>query len=192
MPKSTREAKKEVSRREIKPKGNHHVREGTCLSPETSNPKPVDCTKKSDHTSLNRHTEIQLRSSFDTVTPERREHRQGHCQLAAKLIEGLEEKIECLPKNTPVAENTHPFAHFAGDLRRSVPSGEDAWEGWDPALNAVLCQQSAESMRDLVQVGEYGLTALCGLLWFLVYDQQVAGVLIKGKVGRLMEVIDDM
>ncbi|KAJ8517282.1 hypothetical protein ONZ45_g5524 [Pleurotus djamor] len=132
---------------------------------------------------------VTSRSSVDEAAPELR---QGHCPLAAKLIEDLEEKIEHLPKNTPVADNTHPFAQFAGDLSGSVPHGEDAWEVWDPALNAVLRQQSTESMRGMVQVGEYGLAALCGLLRFLVYDQHVMGGLIEGKVGRLMEVIDDI
>jgi hypothetical protein len=69
--------------------------------------------------------------------------------------------------------------------------GEDAWEKFDGPLNTLL-QKPPKELRYLVQVGEYGLIGLCRLLEYLIISHNVSGVLLEGKVGRLMQAIDEV
>ncbi|KAJ8518371.1 hypothetical protein ONZ45_g4578 [Pleurotus djamor] len=117
---------------------------------------------------------------------------EGCCKMGIQLINDLEARIQHLPADTPIAGADHPLARFAGDPRGSVADGEDAWEVWDQPLNMVLRTNSQDELRSLICRGEYGLTGLCRLLRYLVYEQRIAGALLEGKVERLLEAMDSM
>jgi hypothetical protein len=100
-------------------------------------------------------------------------------------------RIEALSTDVGVADERHPLAAFAGNPAGCVDAGEDAWEKFDGPLNTLL-QKPPEELQHLVRVGEKGLIGLCRLLKYLVTYHQVSGVLLEGKLERLMNAIDEV
>ena len=49
-----------------------------------------------------------------------------------------------------------------------------------------------EELRALVVRGENGLLNLCNLLEYLACDHGIPGVLLEGKVRRIMQAIDEV
>jgi hypothetical protein len=113
------------------------------------------------------------------------------CPIGIELLHKLRTRIESLPPAVGVADENHPLAAFAGDPEGCIADGEDAWETMDGPLNGLL-QKPPEELQNLVRVGEKGLIGLCRLLEYLVTSHNVSGVLLEGKVGRLMQAIDEV
>jgi hypothetical protein len=113
------------------------------------------------------------------------------CPIGIELLHKLRTRIESLPSDVGVADENHPLAAFSGDPNSYIEDGEDAWETMDGPLNTLL-QKPPEELRHLVQVGEKGLIGLCRLLEYLVTSHNVSGVLLEGKVGRLMQAINEV
>jgi hypothetical protein len=113
------------------------------------------------------------------------------CPIGIKLLHKFRARIESLPPDVGVANEDHPLAAFAGDPEGCIEDGEDAWETFDGPLNTLL-QKPPEELRHLVRVGEKGLIGLCRLLEYLVTSHNIGGVLLEGKVERLMRAIDDV
>lgn len=116
---------------------------------------------------------------------------KASCPIGVKLLQKLRSWIESLPLDVDVADESHPLAAFAKDPEGCVTDGEDAWEKFDGQLNTLL-QKPPEELQYLVRVGQYGLMGLCRLLEYLVISHDVSGVLLEGKVGRLMRAIDEV
>lgn len=116
---------------------------------------------------------------------------KASCPIGVKLLQKLRSRIESLPLDVGVADETHPLAAFAEDPEGCVMDDEDAWEKFDGPLNTLL-QKPPEELRYLVRVGHYGLIGLCRLLEYLVISHNVSGILLEGKVGRLMRAIDEV
>lgn len=99
--------------------------------------------------------------------------------------------MEGLPDTVPLGSRDHPLAAFSGDFKGSVPDDEEAWEVWNGPLDTLL-QKSREELHAVVVRGEFGLLNLCNLLEYLARDHGIPGVLLEGKVGRIMRAIDDV
>src|SRR5262249_27311791 len=112
------------------------------------------------------------------------------CPIGIELLRKLRARIEALPPDVGIADDNHPLAHFSGNLERSVEKDEDAWEKFDGPLNTLL-QKPPEELHHLVRVGEKGLIGLWRLLEYLVTCHKVSGVLLEGKVSRLMQAMEE-
>jgi hypothetical protein len=111
--------------------------------------------------------------------------------IGIEILQRLRARIESLPPDVGVADESHPLAAFAGDPEGCVIDGEDAWEKFDGPLNTLL-QRPPEELHYLVRVGEHGLEGLCRLLEYLVISHNISTVLLEGKVERLMRAIDEV
>jgi hypothetical protein len=111
------------------------------------------------------------------------------CPIGHKLLCKFRMHIEALSTDVGVADERHPLAAFAGNPAGCVDADEDAWEKFDGPLNTLL-QKPPEELQHLVRVGEKGLIGLCHLLKYLVTYHQVSGVLLEGKLERLINAID--
>lgn len=113
------------------------------------------------------------------------------CPIGIDLLRKLRLRVEALPPDVGTADENHPLAAFSGNPEGCVGKDEDAWEMFDGPLNTLL-QKPQEELRSLVRVGEKGLIGLCRLLEYLVVRQNVSGALLEGKVGRLIQAIDEV
>ncbi|KAF8176492.1 hypothetical protein BJ912DRAFT_857405 [Pholiota molesta] len=113
------------------------------------------------------------------------------CQHAATLLAQFRSRIEALPEDIPIASDDHPLAQFSGDPTGSVPEGEEAWEIWNGPLDTVL-QKSPGELQNLVVRGKFGLEGLCNLLEYLARYHMIGGGLLEGKIGRLMNAMNEV
>ena len=110
--------------------------------------------------------------------------------LANDLLTKLEKLIGNLPKTLPNASEADDIAAFA----QSIPIDMDRDEAWesllDPLLNHFLgFGRSIESISMSLRGGDKGLTAMVRYLREFVGRYQIDGVLIEGKVLRLIDAI---
>ena len=79
-----------------------------------------------------------------------------------------------------------PLPHFRGiskgQFQMTKKLGRYGMAPWIPR----------EELRALVVRGENGLLNLCNLLEYLACDHGIPGVLLEGKVGRIMQAIDEV
>lgn len=124
-------------------------------------------------------------------TPSQTPSHQISCPKAAALLTELHVRIDRLPDTIELAGDECPLARFSGSFERSVPEGEDAWEVWNPPLDTEL-QKSREEMMILVKWGAKGLDVIYGLFEYLASMHNIPGALLEGKVGQLLQAIDDV
>ena len=66
------------------------------------------------------------------------------------------------------------------------------WEYFDKKLNALILQLSEkETLRNLVVRGKWGLIGLANLAEYFVREHGVIGGMLKGKLERVMAVINE-
>jgi hypothetical protein len=124
---------------------------------------------------------------FPTPSPSR----QISCSKAAVLLTELRMCINGLPDTIELAGDECPLARFSGSFEGSVSEGEDAWEVWNQPLDTEL-QKSQGEMMMLVKHGAKGLDAIYRLFEYLASVHNIPGALLEGKVGLLLQAIDDV
>ena len=124
-------------------------------------------------------------------TPSQTPSCQISCSKAAALLTELRARIDRLPDTIELAGDECPLARFSGSFEGSVPKGEDAWEVWNRPLDTEL-QKSQEGMTMLVKRGAKGLDVIYGLFEYLASVHDIPGALLEGKIGRLLQAIDDV
>ncbi|EDR03397.1 uncharacterized protein LACBIDRAFT_307198 [Laccaria bicolor S238N-H82] len=124
-------------------------------------------------------------------TPSQTPSCQISCPRAATLLTELRARIDRLPDTIELAGDECPLARFSGSFEGSVPEGEDAWEVWNRPLDTEL-QKSQVEMMMLVKWGAKGLDVIYGLFEYLASAHNIPGALFEGKVGRLLQAIDDV
>ena len=110
-----------------------------------------------------------------------------------KLLNRFHSKVTSLLKSVRKADANHPLAPY------SIPPAEQAaaappdelWEYFNQKLNALILQLSEKEMLwNLVVRGKWGLVGLANLAEYLVREHGVIGGMLKGKLERVMAVID--
>lgn len=115
---------------------------------------------------------------------------QPGCPVALHLLSSFRRRIDALPLAVGTAGDDHPLAQFSGDPVGCVGEDEDAWEKFDGPLNTIL-QKPREELGALCRLGDKGLDGFYRFLKYLVVHHGIQGGLLEGKLGRLIEAIDD-
>jgi hypothetical protein len=95
-----------------------------------------------------------------------------------------------LPLTVGIAGDNHPQAQFSGSPVGCIGNNEDAWEKFDGPLNTLL-QKPQEELQALCCIGEKGLIGFHWFLEYLVVHHSIEGALLEGKLGQLMEAMDN-
>ena len=89
------------------------------------------------------------------------------------------------------ATDDHPLAQFSSDPVSCIGEDKDGWEKFNGPLDTVL-QKQLEELWELVRVGDKGLMGLHHLFEYLVIHHGIQGGLIKNKIERLMQAMDEV
>jgi hypothetical protein len=107
---------------------------------------------------------------------------------ALNLLAVLEKAVKSLPA-IPEANDSDELAVFAQSIPTNLDK-ENAWEFLDPLLNRFLgFDRSLESISEALRGGEKGLAGMVHYLRVFINEYGIAGVLLEGKVQRLIRAI---
>ncbi len=98
-----------------------------------------------------------------------------------------------LPSDVLEGTSEDILARFSGDPVKEIPSGEDAWEHIDKALNQVIGYGATnDDIRGLVRRGPLGLDSLC--TWFerCMLGLSILGALLENKIQRVLTAVESL
>ncbi len=105
-----------------------------------------------------------------------------------RILATLEKAVESLPA-LPDASDSDEIALFSGNVPTDLAK-EEAWEYLDPMLNRFLgFNRTAASIYNELRGGARGLSAMVRYLEDFVGRYEIDGVLLEGKIQRLINVI---
>lgn len=119
------------------------------------------------------------------------------CPQATALLKKLQDAIECIPSNVPLATNANPLSLFSGDPEGCLPPPEDDEVDGDwPILNGMFknafgwgSEATDNRIPRMLSRGECGLDGFLRFLTFFVQEQGLQGGLIEPKVDSLVKAL---
>jgi hypothetical protein len=96
-----------------------------------------------------------------------------------------------LPESVLVATPEDELFRFSGDAFEQFRDYEDAWEGVDKELNAVIgWSRTPEEIMRIIRRGRLGMDGLCNWLETCVRRLGIHGNLLEGKCERLIAALN--